>query len=57
MGVRLGMWVRIGRVLGCNEAVDGIPVPVRHVSSGMLSPGVQGTAPALSRSPPFPEIC
>lgn len=32
------MWVRIGRVLGWNEAVDGIPVPVRHVSSGILSP-------------------
>lgn len=45
------MWMRIGMVLGWNEGVEGIPVPVGHISSGMHSPRVQGTAPApLSHS-------
>lgn len=45
------MWMRIGMVLGWNESVGGIPVPVGHISSGMHSPRVQGTAPApLSHS-------
>lgn len=46
MGMRLGMWMRIGMVLGWNEGVEGIPVPVGHVSLRMHSPRVQGTAPA-----------
>lgn len=46
-------------MLGWDEGVDGIPVSVRNVSSGILSPRVQGTLSPpvpLSSSPPSPEI-
>lgn len=49
--MRLAMWMRIGIVLGWNEGAEGIPVPVGHITLGMHSPRVQGTAPVpLSHS-------